>query len=80
MTSSKFNINNLGLNLNSLKQDLIFAWEYAKEKHGLSASQDSWISGIDPENMDELKAIYKLCPGTYSLNTLAFEIMRKYKG
>tara|TARA_R110000796_G_C14491890_1_gene427858 strand:- start:86 stop:274 length:189 start_codon:yes stop_codon:yes gene_type:complete len=62
--------------MESLRIDLVSAWEWAKEKHGFAASQSDWTAAIDSENMDVLKSIHRKCAGDWSLNRLAFSIIK----
>ena len=58
----------------SLRTDLKFAFETNNSFYDRTTGE--WISGIDPENMDELKAILKVVDGTFGLNKLAYAILR----
>jgi hypothetical protein len=60
-----------------LRQDLIDALEYGKERNTVITSE--WIYAIDPENMELLKSISKMADGNYSLITLAMSIIRGKK-
>ena len=64
------------MEMGSLRIDLLSAWEWAKEKHGFAASQSDWTAAIDPENMDVLKSLFAQCEGNWSMNRLAYSIIK----
>ena len=59
-----------------LRFDIQSAWDYAKEKHGLMASQSDWLAALDPESLTELKSILSSSDGSLSLSRLAHSIIK----
>ena len=59
-------------NMSNLKQDISIAWEYGTH---YERSTGSYINSIDPCNMVLLRSIWKSVSGSYSLATLAGDIL-----
>lgn len=71
------------LKTSSLRSDLQDAYEFAKQRsksrNGLMNDYEilsgEWVNAIDPENINLLKTIYSLADGSYSLSSLAWDIL-----
>jgi len=59
---------------NSLKIDLKCAFDFNSDFY--SRTTGEWIYGIDEESMNELKSLILKVNGNYSLNQLAYAILK----
>tara|TARA_R110000744_G_scaffold99629_1_gene192226 strand:- start:343 stop:549 length:207 start_codon:yes stop_codon:yes gene_type:complete len=67
---------NYSSNTSALIFDISSAWDYAKASYGIIASQTDWLSAMDSESIEQLKEMHRDSPKDWSLNKLAFSLIK----